>query len=45
MKDFCERALEKAKELGASYADIRIVGRAHEATEVKNGKVEALAEG
>ena len=43
MKDFCERALEKAKELGASYADVRVVSGAHEAIEVKNGKVEALA--
>ncbi len=43
MKEFCDRILSKARELGASYADVRIIDRDHESIEVKNGKVEALA--
>ena len=42
MKDLTERALEKIRELGATYGDVRIVKRAGESVEVKNGKVEAL---
>lgn len=42
MKGFCEKALEKARDLGASYADVRVVSSAHESIEVKNGKVETL---
>ena len=43
MRDLTERALEKVRELGASYGDIRVVKRAHEHIGVKNGKVESLS--
>ena len=43
MSDLTERALDRVRELGASYGDIRIVKSASEAIEVKNGKVEALS--
>ncbi len=43
MKDLTERALEKVRQLGASYGDIRVVKRASEEIEVKNGKVENLS--
>ena len=43
MKEFTERVLQKARDLGASYADVRIVRGASEAVNVKNGKVDALA--
>ena len=42
MEDLTEKALEKVRDLGASYGDIRIVKRASERVEVKNGKVEGL---
>lgn len=42
MRDLTEKALEKVRELGASYGDIRIVRRTSESIEVKNGKVEGL---
>ena len=42
MKDFTDRALEKVRSLGASYGDIRVVKRANESVEVRNGKVEGL---
>lgn len=42
MKDFTEKALDRVRELGASYGDVRVVRRAGESVEVKNGKVEAL---
>jgi TldD protein len=42
MKDLTRRALDKASELGASYADMRVVGREEETIHVKNGKVENL---
>lgn len=38
-----ERALERAQELGASYADIRIVERRRSAVSLKNGAVDRLA--
>lgn len=43
MKEFTEKALQKARDLGATYADVRVVKRAHESIEVKNSKVEAMA--
>ncbi len=43
MKELTDRALEKARGLGASYADIRIVNRQEESIQVKNGKVEGLS--
>ncbi|MEN6371691.1 MAG: TldD/PmbA family protein [Armatimonadota bacterium] len=43
MKEFTEKVLQKAKDLGASYADVRIVRTKNEAINVKNGKVDALA--
>lgn len=43
MKDFTEKILQKARDLGASYADVRIVKRASESIEVKNSKVDRLA--
>ena len=43
MEDFCRKTLERARECGAAYADVRIVKRANESIEVKNGKVEELA--
>ena len=42
MRDLTEKALERVRELGASYGDIRIVRRTSESVEVKNGKVEGL---
>ncbi|MCE5200596.1 MAG: TldD/PmbA family protein [Armatimonadota bacterium] len=39
---FCDKVLAHAKSLGADYADIRIVHRDFEYTQVKTGKVENL---
>lgn len=43
MKEFCEKVLQKAQDLGASYADVRIVKHANESIHVKKGKVDTLA--
>ncbi len=43
MKEFTARALDRARDLGASYADIRVVRTRHESITVKNGRVEALS--
>lgn len=43
MKEFTERVLQKARDLGATYADVRIVRGASESISIKNGKVDALA--
>jgi len=43
LREFTEKILQKAKDLGASYADVRIVRNKSEAINVKNGKVDALA--
>lgn len=43
MKDFTEKILSKAAELGATYADVRIVNSKSESIQVKNGKVNTLA--
>jgi TldD protein len=42
LTELCERAVDLAIRAGASYADARIVERATESLQVKNGKVEAL---
>ena len=42
MRDLTEKALDKVRELGATYGDIRIVRQTNESVQVKNGKVEAL---
>ncbi len=44
MKDLTDRALDTAKSLGASYADVRIVRRNVQSIAVKNGIVEAINE-
>ena len=44
MKDLTDRALDTAKTLGASYADIRIVRRNVQSVVVKNEVVEAINE-
>lgn len=43
MKDLCNRALDLAQVKGASYADIRVVGRESQSIMVKNGNVEGLS--
>lgn len=42
MKDLTAIALERAKKLGASYADIRVVDKKQESVRTKNGNVESL---
>ena len=43
MKEFTARALDRARDLGANYADIRVVRMVDETIRVKNGNVEALS--
>ena len=43
MKDLTEKALQKIRDLGAEYGDIRIVRGMSESIEVKNGRVEGLS--
>ena len=43
MKEFTDRALDRARDLGASYADIRVVETQKESIVIKNGTVEALS--
>ena len=43
MEDFCRKVLDRATRQGATYADVRVVRRANESIEVKNGKAEKLA--
>jgi len=43
MRDYTDRALNTAQAQGASYADIRIVRRASQDIEVKNGVVQNLS--
>jgi len=45
MKEFTARALDRARDLGASYADIRVVDTQQESITFRNGKVEALSRG
>jgi TldD protein len=43
MEDLAHAALNVAIQLGASYADVRVMERATESIAVKNGRVEALS--
>jgi TldD protein len=45
MREFTARALDRARDLGATYADIRVVETQREGITVKNGNVEALSLG
>ncbi|MEO8208553.1 MAG: DNA gyrase modulator, partial [Chloroflexota bacterium] len=45
MRDLTERALDTASQLGASYADMRIVRRLDESIAIKSGRVEGVATG
>jgi TldD protein len=42
VEDLTDKALEKVRDLGASYGDIRIIKRINESVHVKNGKVDTL---
>ncbi len=43
MRDFTDLALEKARQLGATYADVRIITKKEESIRTKNGNVESMA--
>jgi TldD protein len=43
MKELTEKALERVRDLGATYGDIRIVKHKSESVEVKNGRVEGIS--
>ncbi len=45
MKEFTDRALDHARSLGATYADIRVAETQTESISIKNGIVEALSLG
>jgi TldD protein len=45
MKEFTSRALDRARDLGAAYADIRVVATQRENITIKNGTVEGLSLG
>src|SRR5689334_9900570 len=45
MREFTARALDRARDLGATYADVRVMETQRESITVKNGKVEALSLG
>jgi TldD protein len=45
MRDLTDRALDTAAQLGASYADVRVVRRREESIAVKTGRVEGVAMG
>ncbi len=45
MRDLSDRSLDTAVQLGASYADVRVVERREESIAVKNGRVEGVADG
>ena len=45
MKEFAARALDMARDLGATYADIRVVQTEREGIQIKNGTLEALSLG
>lgn len=42
MKELTRLALEKARKLGATYADIRVVDSRHESVRTKNGNVDSM---
>ena len=45
MRDLSDRSLDTAVQLGASYADVRVVHRREESIDVKSGRVEGVASG
>ncbi|HLJ36659.1 MAG TPA: TldD/PmbA family protein, partial [Ktedonobacteraceae bacterium] len=45
MRDIANRALNVAGQLGASYADVRVMERTTEGIDVKNGRVEGVSSG
>ena len=45
MRDLTDRALETAAQLGASYADVRVVRRLEESIAIKTGRLEGVATG
>src|SRR5579859_750992 len=45
MRDLTDRALDTAAQLGASYADVRVVRRLDESITIKTGRVEGVASG
>src|SRR5215207_7908158 len=45
MRELTDRALDTAAQLGATYADVRVVRRRDESIAVKSGRVEGVAMG
>jgi TldD protein len=45
MRDLTDRALDTATNLGAGYADVRVVRRLEESIAIKTGRVEGVASG
>jgi TldD protein len=45
MRDLTDRALDTAAQLGAAYADVRVVRRQTESIAVKSGRVEGVSSG
>src|SRR5215217_2324098 len=45
MRDLSDRSLDTAVQLGASYADVRVVHRLDESIAAKTGRVEGVASG
>ena len=45
MRDLTDRALETAAQLGARYADVRVVRRLEESIAIKTGRLEGVATG
>ena len=45
MRDLTDRALNTAENLGASYADVRVVRRLEESIAIKTGRVEGVSSG
>src|SRR5439155_19593738 len=45
MRDLSDRSLDTAVQLGASYADVRVVRRIGESIAIKSGRVEGVASG
>jgi TldD protein len=45
MRDLSDRSLDTAVQLGASYADVRVVRRLDESIAIKSGQVEGVASG
>src|SRR5215212_11824147 len=45
MRDLTDRVLDTAAQLGATYADVRVIRRRDESINVKSGRVEGVAMG